>query len=228
MDISAQTEFEKRWQQRIEAANRYYNTWEKRFKCEKLEKYYEGFHWGNIPEDYNPYTINEFYGIIKVKIAHYLFGRPHFEITPTPGNADWNFDIASGSSQLKQDVLNSIIKNPNAKFKEEIKLAFLDSIFRFGIMEVGYGADWIRNPRAGKPLLASSRQEVIDYRKNKVLREPDELPANEQIYFKRIHAKRFRIGGVDAEYLERCNWVGYFDYVYRDDLLTISPLFKAS
>lgn len=207
------------WNKRISAANKYYQAWESKFKCKILEKFYEGFQWENIPDSYFPYTINEFYGIIKIKTAHYLFSRPHFLVSPKPGNSDYNLEGASSSAQLKEDVLNTIVDDPNVKFKQEIRLAFLDSIFRFGIMEVGYAADWIANPRAGKPLYKSQlTNDQILFGKDRIVREPDELPAHERIYFKRIHAKRFRIGGVDASYLENCSWVGYWDWVYREDI----------
>lgn len=214
-----------RWSKRISAANRFFDAWETLFKCKSLEKYYEGFHWNlNNLTNYNPYTINEFYSIIKIKIATYLFSRPHFLVSPVPGSSDYDLEFAAKSAQLKEDLINTIIEDPNSYFKDEVKLAFLDSIFRFGIMEVGYAADWIRNPRVGKPLLKSHRDFDTLPEKDKILREPDELPANERIYFKRIHAKRFRIGGVDAEHLSRCNWVGYYDFVFKSDLLSMKGL----
>jgi len=155
------------WSRRIKAANSYYEEWENRFKCKLLEDYYEGFHWKNVPQGANPYTINFFYSTIKIKIANFLFAKPHFLVTPTPTNSDYDLEFAIASAQKKQDTLNAIINDPKINFKSEIELAFLDSIFRFGIIEVGYAADWVQNPNAGKPLFLSDIKESVDESEDK-------------------------------------------------------------
>ena len=56
------------WSQRLTAADKYYKEWEGLFKCEILDKYYEGFQWKSQSElKYNPYTINKIYETIQIK-----------------------------------------------------------------------------------------------------------------------------------------------------------------
>lgn len=210
------------WQDRIPAADKYYKKWETAFKCDILEKYYEGQQWKNERDQYNPYTINKFFEIIQGKIANFVPTFPKYTVSATPGNSDYNLDLAARSSQLKEDILNTIINNNKQHFAAEIELAYKDQFFRFGILEVGYAADWIINPAAEKPLLQSGvNNEVMGKDRYKVKKEPKELPVDERIFIKHVGAKRFRVGGIDHKYLDRCTWCGYYEWVYKDDLLAL-------
>src|SRR5258707_1141754 len=148
-----------RWKTRIQNANTYFQNWHSHFKCDQLEQYYECKQWkyrGLQQSDplYNPYVINLFYSTIKIKLASLLFQKPQYILSPRPGNAQWDQDFAVQSANLKQDVLNTIVANPNTNFTTHVKLAALDAFFRFGLMEVGYAADW-RNPQKESPLIKS-------------------------------------------------------------------------
>jgi hypothetical protein len=209
------------WGTRIKSANKYYDQWEALFKCKVLSEYYEGQQWKSQRTlGYEPYVINKFYETIQIKISNFIPTFPKFNVTAKPGNSEWNSEGAGYSSRLKQDTLNSIIQDDRALFHEEMEMAYKDSFFRFGMVEVGYSADWIMNPNVQKPLLAKDTEQNAP-KPRKIVSEPEELPVNERIYFKHISAERFRVGGIDHKYLERCSWCGYYDYVYKDDLLAM-------
>lgn len=211
------------WQSRFEASERYYQSWAKRFKCDILEDYYEGHQWkeqGNLA--YNPYTLNEIFNIIEIKIGQFVPTFPVFQISPSPGNTD-DFDAAVDSAELKQHTLNTIIKNDDIEFISEVELAYKDSFFRFGIIEVGYGSEWILNPNAKKPLLQSST-DAKKFKPGKIVQEPEKLPLNERIFAKHVPAKNFRVGGYDHKYLNRCGWCGYYEFIDKDDLLALPGL----
>lgn len=214
------------WADRIESMNRYYKEWETRFKCTILENYYEGEQWKYQAElGTNPYVINKIYETIQIKIAQFVPTFPKFNVSSKPGNAEFNLETAMRSAQLKEDVLNTIISDARNNFSEEIEQAYKDSFFRFGIVEVGYAADWLLNPNVKKPLLGKdTQQNVSGTNRTKIVYQPDEIPVNERIYFKHISAKRFRVGGIDHKYLNRCSYVGYYDYVHKDDLLSMPKI----
>jgi len=216
------------WSERLEAWNRYYKTWENRFKCKALEKYYEGFQWADQESlDNNPYVINKVYETIQIKIAQFVPTFPKFNVSSKPGNAEFNLETAMRSAQLKEDVLNTIASDARNNFSEEIEQAYKDSFFRFGIMEVGYAADWILNPNVKKPLLNKDTDITFAGKQRSQRRDdPEEIPINERVYFKHIPAKRFRVGGVDHKYLTRCSYVGYYDFVHKDDLLAMKLMNK--
>jgi hypothetical protein len=217
------------WKSRIQAANKYYEAWEKRFKCKILEKYYEGFQWSGELDDYNHYTINKVYETVQIKIDSFIPEFPQFQVSPQAGNADYDLETAALSSQLKQDVLNTIINNDKEVFHDEIQAAYKDSFFRFGILEVGYAANWIMNPNAPRPLLDTDKDKVTNYNQYpKIVSEPAELPVQERIYFKHIPARTFRVGGIDHRYLHRTSWCGYYEYVNKNDLLSIRSVMNRS
>jgi len=212
------------WHDRLEAADHYYKSWQKLFKCDILDKYYEGQQWKSQRElGYNPYVINKIYETIQIKIAEFIPTFPKYIVSARPANAQYDFESAITSAQLKEDVLNSHIQDERRHFHDEIEMAYKDSFFRFGLMEVGYAADWIDNPNAQKPLLAKDTDNHAT-NKYRIRQEPEELPANERIYFRHISAKRFRVGGIDHKYLDRCGWCGYFDWVNKEDLLSLKGL----
>lgn len=210
------------WPLKLQNANRYYDTWASKFKCERLEQYYEGFHWKQKHEasihNYQPYTLNMVYATIKIKLANFLMQRPQYIISPQPGNSDWNQEFAIKSAMLKQDVLNTIVHNQNLNFNENCKLTALDSFFRFGIFEVGYAADW-RNPAKMRPLMRSdkSKDYAVGSESDKIV-EDQEIPVNERFYYKRIKARRFRVSVSDDESLDKCDWYGYYEYFYKSFL----------
>lgn len=217
---------DKTWETHINIANRYYNEWDKLFKCDVLEKFYEGRQWPQMRQlNYDPYTINKVYEAIQIKIANYVPTFPKYLVSSKPANFEYNIEDAINSATLKQDTLNSLIDNPKIHFAEEVEEAYKDSFFRFGIIEVGYAADWITNPSAIQPLLKGATTEgPTKEQRSRVAKEPRELPVDERIYFKHVKARRFRVGGLDHKYLDRCSWVGYYDYVDKDQLYAISNL----
>lgn len=215
------------WQQRLKSANTYHDTWADKYKCKILEDYYRGFQRPGLPLDdqLSSYTLNLIDSTIEIKLAGFSFQNIQFHISPKPSHSDFNFELAVQSAQLKEDCLNTIISTQKDNFCSELEDSIVDSFFRFGVIEVGYSADWITNPNAGKPLFltdidvnASQSDEPV------VVKQPDRIPQNELIYFKRIPAARFRVGGIEGRYLHQSNWFGYYDFYYADDIKSSSVL----
>ncbi len=213
------------WSQRLDAANKYYKQWETLFKCDILDKYYEGFQWKSQAElHYNPYTINKIYETIQIKIASFIPTFPRFTVSSRPSNEN-ELESAAASANLKSDLLNTIIQDQGLNFAIEMEQAYKDHFLRFGMVEVGYEADWVNNPNAPQPLLGKDTEQNLSAEQRKrILQEPPELPQNERVFIKHIPAKTFRIGGMDHKYLNRCGWAGYYDYVNKDDLLSLPKL----
>lgn len=212
------------WDDRIQAADRYYKQWEGLFKCKILEQYYEGIMWKSQRElGYNPYVINKFFENIAIKIAEFMPTTPVFNISPRQANSQYDLEAAMASAQIKEDTLNTIIQDNRIHFADEMEMAYKDSFTRFGLIEVGYSADWIINPNAMHPLLSTDANKYASG-KPKIKQEPEELPANEKVFVKHIAAKRFRVGGIDHKYLQRCTWCGYYDFVNKLDLKAMKGL----
>lgn len=213
------------WSNRIKNANKYYEEWENRFRCKTLEDYYEGFQWSlvngqRIPENLGirrPYTVNLVYTTIRRKIANITYSYPEFLIDPQPGNMDWNQDFAVRSAMIKQAALNTVISNPKLEFVEDIRLAAIDSFFRFAVLEIGYAEDY-RNPNKPKMEMASHENPDVSESRDKVV--SDEPPASNQLlYTKWISAKRFRVSMADDIKLRNCEWCGYYGFMPKEVLL---------
>ena len=213
------------WHERLRAADLYYATWEKLFKCDILDKYYEGIQWKSQLElSYNPYVINKIYETIQIKIAEFIPTFPKYLVSSRTANEE-DLEAAAHSANLKEDILNTIVQDPEEHFSEEMEIAYKDSFFRFGVIEVGYSASWIENPNAPKPLLGKdSETNITERERRKIIAEPPELPVEERAYVKHIPAKTFRVGGRDHKYLSRCGWYGYYEFVDKEELLSLPKL----
>lgn len=217
------------WNDRIKEWDRYYRQWEGRFQCDVLDQYYEGRQWKSQDTlQPKPYVINKVFETIQIKIANFIPTFPQFLVASKVGNED-DIEAAADSAHLKEDVLNTIIQDPEGNFADEIELCYKDSFFRFGIAEVGYEADWIWNPNVPRPLLgANVETNLTPDKARRIIDEPPELPVNERVYVKHIPAKTFRVGGIDHKYLNRCSWCGYYEWVDKNDLLALPKLMNRS
>lgn len=204
------------WMTRVKAANEHYYKWAQKNKCEKLEKYYCGDQWEPNGTNYEPYVINKVFSTIEIKLPTLLFDSPVFHIKPKPKGMAYDIENAIKKALLREDLLNTIVADTDIAVAEEVELAILDAFFRFGIIEVGYSANWVVNPNADKPILRSDNEPYVDSRGN-VLKQPKELPETERIFVKRISAKRFRVGGLEGSRLDNCNWCGYWEFVRVED-----------
>ena len=203
--------------QRIRSADKYHEKWADKFKVKACEKYYEGFQW-NAPANYDPYTINLIFSTVEIKLPSLTFDKPISLIRPKPGRQHWDSEKAFAGAIQKEDILNTFLMDSDNSVPEEIRLAVLDSFFRFGIVEVGFSANYIENPNAGKPVLKNDNTPYSSDT-GEILEQPKMIPIEEYNYIKRIPAKCFRVGGIDSFKLSRCNWCGYYEYVRTEDLV---------
>jgi len=207
------------WSSRISSANRYYDDWANRFRVEDLEQAYYGFQWDELDDpDHASFVLNMIFSSIDIKTPSLLFKEPVFTVSPKPSKSDFDYANATSRARLKEDALNYFVQSSIHNFAQEIELAILDAWFRFGVIEIGYSADWIQNPNSGKPILKSDRTPETD-KDGSVVTEPEFLPEQEQLYVSRIPSKRFRVGGLDHANLNKCSWYGYLDFQRREDLI---------
>lgn len=201
----------------LDAANSYFESWENKFQCKTLERYYEGFQWEGTSEDLNKYTLNMVFSTFQIKRPTLLFKKPIYYCEPKPQNADYSPESAFVAAQLAADTLNTFATSSKFGLGREAELAVLDAGSHFGMLEVGFEADWIVNPNAGKPVLLSDEEPVGD-RQDEVITEPEEIPEEERIYVKRIPAHRFRTGSPEVYDLSQANWYGYYEFVRKAEL----------
>lgn len=205
------------WATKIVAAEKYYKDWSDRYHVDALEEYQEGFQW---MEGIDAYVINMFYSAIETKTPTLLFTEPIIHITPSPTAINQDPEAAYQYASNNEDLINDWLLDESNNFGNEIAAAIDDSWARFGILEVGYSADWIDNPKVRQPKLASDYRPGVDRHRKSLLKQPARIPENERVYVKNIPAERFRVSTNDGFELSRCDWCGYYDIVRIEDIIS--------
>ena len=188
------------WMERVKKSIENKRKWSQHFNCDRLEAYYDGDQWEPTGTNYEPYVINLIFSTIEIKLPTLLFENPVFHVKPRPRGLAYDLEMAIKRSLLREDLLNTVIGDPEVGFAQEVESCILDSFFRFAVLEVGYSANWVINPNADKPILRSDNRPYTDGNKN-IIRQPKELPESERIYAKRIPAANFYVGGLEGSRL---------------------------
>ena len=204
------------WQGRVEAADKITKAWEDKYKCDELYKYYLGHQWG--AEQEGNYVINHFFAGIETQLPSQLFYHPRYIVKARPSQVDDQFSVAEDRAKLQEDTLNTFVTDPRLCFMSTVEEAVLEKWFRFGVVEVGYTADFMDNPNAGKPILKENGEVEVGSDGSPVL-QPDFLPpTSENLYIKYIPAANFRTSVRSSQRLQQLDWCGYFEWVYPEDI----------
>jgi len=209
------------WSSRLNISNRRYFRWAREYRTNECEEYYYGEHWEEVDDEdeYRAYVTNEIFTAIDLKAPALLFQIPVFSLKPKPSKTDYDADAGAQRSNLREHVLNYFAGHDKTALAESAELGVLDAHFRFGIVEVGYSADWIDNPNSVTPVLDIDRGESTN-EDPEVEYVPPKLPSKERVYTKHIPAENFRVGGLERpESLERCSWCGYWEWYRYDDIV---------
>lgn len=191
--------------QQIEVANERYKQWAETYHVDKLYEYYKGFHYADKNSD--AYVNNLVYSTIETKLPSLIFFNPKFNISPRPKEIETDPESAFQFATNLSDALADFINNEDNNFSDEAETFLFDAFFGYGISEIGYSADWIDNPNAGKPVVEGEKY-----------KQPLQLPTSEQIFVKQIPFDRFRVSYPDKRLLRQNDWVGYYDFVRKSDL----------
>jgi hypothetical protein len=227
----------KHWVSRIDTANKKYEAWRKKFRTDILEDYYLGDQWQHLSEDERKdrYCINLVYSTIEVNKPSLSFFNPQVKVEPRAARGSTLGSKSNEKARLCGDTIQTFIDDRDVGFMPETALALHEAHFRFGIVEVGYTADWIDNPNKGKPVLKSRAdgEEVtedakaepekppepqLDSEGNPVM-EPDRKITSENLYVMRIPASSYRVSGSSLRNrLDQNEWVGYYTWHRVEDV----------
>lgn len=220
LNFNSNDELAKTWMSRIKKnTEKYFDPWSNKFRCDVMEKYYQGEQWTLYNSTYEPYVTNLVFSTIETKVPSLFFQTPSYSVRPKPTQVEYDYEMAIKRALLREDVLNTLASDHIQDVAAQVELSILDAFFRFGAVEIGFSADWIENPHADMPILRSDNETPFFDEDNNIIKQPKKLPVNERIYLKRIIAKRFRVSGLQVgPKLEQANWVGYWDYVRMEDV----------
>jgi hypothetical protein len=212
----------KRWFERITPAEKARDAWATKFQTDLLERYWEGFQWGAMPaeDSERKYTINMVYAAMEAAKPSLLFRTPTVKMTPRPTKADDLGSTIREQAEFCQDTVQTFLDDRRVNFQAETELALHEAYFRFGIVEVGYTADWIDNPHAGKPVLKGDSNDPLLDEQSKPIEQPTRVikEGSETLYVKRIPASTFLVSVSSKNSLADNDWVAYHEWHYVEDV----------
>lgn len=201
-----------RWKRDLASSQAAWKIWADKYRIDRAEEFFHGMQWSELGNRDTKYVINLFYPAIKTKQPSLLFYSPHFMVKERPTREGDAQSHAEARAQLREDVLNTLVSDPDLKFSPRTALCTFEALLLYGVMEVGYTADFIDNPNAGQPIFDDDGNEIEG------ATEPDKVPSSERLFFKRIPAKCFRVPSNGKNSLSENDWVGYYEWHYPADL----------
>ena len=230
------------WFSRVYDAKRIKSKWEENYEVEKSHDYVRGF---QRPSDEEldaqgepRYTVNKILANLKVKIPRLFYYHPYIRVRPTRGREDTPEQTVSKRAGLLQDTVNTVIRAPQTRFKPENLAALKEAHWAFGVVEVGYDADWAENPFKTKPILIDGEDERDELEKigkigpeelnedadpieaamKEAFGDLDQVPQSESFYVKHIPASQFYVSTNDRISTETMDWVGYWEWMQVEDV----------
>ena len=193
--------------------------WEEKFRCKDTENYYYGKQYGDLDDDdRRRYVINLFYPDINISMPSMLYDLPKYKVEPRPSKINDPLSDAEARAKLQEEALNTKVQSPDIGYSLQASLAILDAQFRIGIVQVGYSADFTDNPTAGKPILKDNSDDPLVDAEGKTVGEPSVRIDHEDLYLKWIDSKTFRVSVRNNNRVGACDWVGYYEWHYIEDL----------
>jgi hypothetical protein len=223
------------WMRRIDVGKTVVATWKKQLRIEDCYQYWRGEQ-RTEPMDGNERKAqhNKIHPEVEELMVATYFNEPYGKVVAKPERADTPRETISNKAKLLQDTGVSLVKDKSTGFKENTDLAFKESFWALGVVEVGYSADYLDNTLAPRPDLQETKEtdlptpvvdqvglEVdensdVDSMKMEIDRLRQSL-RSEQFYVKFITANQIIISGSDKAILLNNDFVGYWeDYPLQD------------
>jgi hypothetical protein len=234
----------KRWFSRVGDANKAYNRWEKDYKVARCKRYWRGFQ--RVGDDQfdrkgnERIQVNLIQPTIGIKIPSLYFYYPYARISGAPGEVGTPSETIDDRARLLEDTANTIIREPSCGFRWETLLALKDTMWAFGVVEIGYSADFVDNPSFERPPLYETEDAKEDIGKapepeedNKsdemsfdpALKSLRKIVQKETFFVRRIPPETFRCSINGKPTLFQNDWVGYYEWMYVEDVKS-APAFK--
>ncbi len=210
------------WTTRLLRGKKDYEWWAKEYEVDRCAKYYLGKHWHGLAVDLasKKYAINMVFSTVETQLPSLLFSKPKVEVEPKPSRAEQPGSDAGARATLIESTLQTFVDDRDVHFTYETTLALRNAYARFGVIEVGYTADWIDNPHADKPVLKENSEDPLLDDAGETVKQPKRLlkpGGTEQLFLKRIPPQACRVGPGRNQLLSN-DWFAYYEWHYVDDV----------
>jgi len=200
-----QTELQSTWEQRIWEAEVVKGTWKREYRVDDLQRAYEGDQNPEGGEDYW-FIINLIFSSIKV-----------LKRNITPRELQVNMRLAKSFLTNPEQIaqLQQIVKVRRAVLQYSIdqmklwksgQLAYLNSLWQFGVIKVGYSADMIANPNAGGILRDNNNNIILE--NGQTIEESEEVVQDETFFIDDVDPDNFLVDRYCRNSIEKTGrWV---------------------
>lgn len=234
---SQEKERVKRWFSRISDADRVFDRWYDDFKVAKCRRYWKGFQ--RVGEDrldsrnQERVEVNLIAPTIAIQIPNLYFYYPYARILGVPVITEVNGSTIEDQAQLLQDTGNTIVRDPATGFRRETLMALKESMWGFGLCEIGYSASFVDNPAyLERPQLLEDEDSEEVFEGQPKRKDPDtpsdidgdrlkqlrKLVDKEQFFVRHIPPETFRVSISGQPCLEANDWCGYFEWMSVEDV----------
>jgi len=220
------------WFKRVSNAKKQKQKWEDDYEIDRSHDYVRGFQRDQQDEldaqGDRKYQINKILAGLKTRIPALFYYFPYVRVKPSYGRADSVGSQVHDRATLLQDTINTIVRQRKTRFKPETMMALKEAHWAYGVVEVGYSADWGDNPFLKKPPLVENEEIRKDLEgigaieeegsEEEELMKLQEVPHAETFYVKHIPARQFYVSSNDRSPIETQDWVGYWEWMLVEDV----------
>jgi len=220
------------WFKRVSNAKKQKQKWEDDYEIDRSHDYVRGFQRDQQDEldaqGDRKYQINKILAGLKTRIPALFYYFPYVRVKPSYGRADSVGSQVHDRASLLQDTVNTIIRQRKTRFKPETLMALKEAHWAYGVIEVGYTADWGDNPYLAKPMLVENEDIRKDLEgigalpeegsEEEALEKLQEVPHAETFYVKHIPARQFYVASNDRSATETQDWMGYWEWMFVEDV----------
>lgn len=222
---------------RVAKAKKFKEKWEEDYEVNRAHDYVRGFQRDEGDEldaqGDRKYQINKILAALKTRLPSIFYYFPYVRVRPARGRGDSVGSTITERCELLQDTINTIVRQPKTRFKPEIMLSLKEAHWAFGVIEVGYDADWAENPFKQKPTLIENEDvrndleeigaiepeaEDDDDEMMAPLKKLKEVPQSETFYVKHVPARQFFVADNTKSSTEAQDWLGYWEWMYVEDV----------
>ncbi len=203
---------QRHWEQEIKRARDRRRKWEDFFRVEECYKYYLG---DQKPENYveeDWFTLNITFANVRAQLPSLYYQNPYIYMNmkrsydPNPQTWELHKQLISIRENMINYLKDEKAKDGNLKFK--VRLAILDSYFRFGVLKARYIPEMEENQRAGQKMMAKDGENYLkDPDTGEDMVEPEQSLVGEKFVWERINPRDFLVNA-DAG-VEQFSWCGH-------------------
>ena len=221
----AQTDVQKKWEDRLIDAKKVRDEWKDDFKVQTGLDYFEGKSNPVFPAN-EWININKIYSHLQTQLPKLYAVDPYFYVKVKKSHKiDVNAILEyERRGRVRQSMLNYY--KVELDLKGKARLAIQDAHFSFGVAKVRRASELEEHPNAGETIMNEDGDPILD-ESGTPLVYPDELPVNERYELMRVHPDDFVWDDEAGPLAQDWGWCGHHYQMTKQEAMD-DPRFSSS